>query len=81
MIRKIEKRSTNSDLDVTGSPLKASFNLDEEDENDFEIVPVARKPTGPSYLPVVTTDARYFQGYMQRDLFNPLSLLENISVV
>ena len=70
VIKKIEKRSTSSDLDVTGSPLKASFNLDEEDENDFDIVTVARKPSGPSYLPIITTEARYFSKNQISPIYN-----------
>ena len=59
MVKKIEKRSKSTDLDVTGSPLKASFSIDEEDNNDFEVITMARKPSGPSYLPISTREARF----------------------
>ena len=34
--------------------------MDEEDENDFDVITVARKPSGPSYLPIDTPDARKY---------------------
>ena len=58
VVRKIEKRSASTDLDVTGSPLKASFSVDDEEDNDFEIITLAKRPSGPSYLPIETKAAR-----------------------
>ena len=50
--------SDQVDLDLTGSPLKASFTLDEDEEDDLEVVSILKKSTGPSFLPLQTRIAR-----------------------
>ena len=40
--------------------MKASFTLDEDDEDDFEIISVSKQSTAPSYHPMPTRSARKF---------------------
>ena len=45
---------------MTGSPLKASFTLEDDDDNDdFEAITVVKRVKGPSFHPLDTITARY----------------------
>jgi hypothetical protein len=54
------KKSSQADLDLTGSPLKVSFTLDEDEEDDFQVIWVTKRNLGPDYNPLSTQEARYF---------------------
>ena len=60
VVRKSSSQKSNSDvdLDLTGSPLKASFTLDEDDEEDLEIVSLVKTSQGLSFRPLETRFAR-----------------------
>lgn len=67
---KIVRKSTSSikkseadadDLDLTGSPLKASFTLDHDEdalEEELDVVSLVRKFQGPLFKPLTTRQAR-----------------------
>ena len=54
------KKSGSVNLNLTGSPLKASFSLDDdEDEEDLDVISVSKfSSKGPSFLPLTTRLAR-----------------------
>ena len=56
---KKSSQTASCDLDLTGSPLKASFSLEEDDEEDVEVITVSRTSSkGPTFLPLKSRVAR-----------------------
>ena len=56
----VAQKPKQEDLDLTGSPLKASFTLeDDDDHDDFEAITVVKRVKGPSFHPIDTITARY----------------------
>ena len=58
--RSAQKPKSQEDLDLTGSPLKASFTLEDNDDehDDFEGDVVVKRNKGPSFYPLHTETAR-----------------------
>ena len=55
----VAPKPKQEDLDLTGSPLKASFTLEDDDDNDdFEAITVVKRVKGPSFHPLDTITAR-----------------------
>ena len=69
------KKSGSVNLNLTGSPLKASFSLDDdEDEDDLDIISVSKiSSKSPSFLPLETRLARKLVSDEDKSKeFNPL---------